>query len=129
MSIRRKKQIMLKSCQYCGKIHDSKYMCPHKPQIKKKRTEEDKFRQTREWTNKSTEIKELHNYLCAVCKDNGIYTYNGLETHHIEKLNDRYDLRLDNENLIPLCITHHKQADKGEIDKEYLKDLILKQRK
>ena len=34
---------MLKSCQYCGKIHDSKYICQEKPNRKKEVTEADKI--------------------------------------------------------------------------------------
>ena len=46
---------MLKSCQYCGKIHDSKYICKEKPNRKKEVTEADKFRWTRLWQKKREE--------------------------------------------------------------------------
>jgi hypothetical protein len=54
----------------------------------------------------------------------GIATYTGLEVHHIEKLRENVDGLLDDDNLICLCGKHHKQADKGLIDKEYLKELV-----
>jgi hypothetical protein len=44
--------------------------------------------------------------------------------HHIEKLRENVDGLLDDDNLICLCGKHHKQADKGLIDKEYLKELV-----
>jgi len=31
---------------------------------------------------------------------------------------------LEDDNLIALCIDHHKQADKGEIDIDYLRYLV-----
>ena len=52
------------------------------------------------------------------------FNYNKLEVHHIEKLTENYDKRLDNDNLITLCVYHHKLADNGEIPKEELKELI-----
>lgn len=53
-----------------------------------------------------------------------MYTYNGLEVHHIEKVRDRKDLLLDDDNLICLCVEHHKQADKGILSKEFLKKSV-----
>lgn len=114
---------MYKSCSKCGKIHNANYVCGKRLYT---RTDRDKFRQSSAWTKKSLEIKQRDNFLCVVCKDKGLLTYDYLETHHIEKLNERYDLRLDNNNLITLCIHHHKKADRGELDKEYLKGLIIK---
>lgn len=49
---------MLKSCKYCGRIHDSKYDCGKKPQRKKQGNEKDKFRWSRKWTEKREDIKE-----------------------------------------------------------------------
>lgn len=35
---------MLKSCSYCGGIHDSKYMCPSKPKREYKVTDVDELK-------------------------------------------------------------------------------------
>lgn len=115
---------MLKSCKYCGRIHDSKHDCGMKPKRKKEPTQINKFRWSRKWTNKREDIKERDNYLCQVCKAEGRYNYEDLEVHHITPLEEDYDLRLDDDNLITLCVTHHKEADRGEIDKEYLYKLL-----
>ena len=115
---------MLKSCKYCGRIHDSKYDCGKKPQRKKQGNEKDKFRWSRQWSEKREQIKERDNYLCQVCKVEGRYNYIDLEVHHITPLEEDYERRLDDDNLITLCVTHHKAADKGEISKEYLYKLI-----
>lgn len=110
-----------KACSRCGKIHKQGFNCT-KGKIYQG-GEERKLRNTYKWEKKSQEIRDRSNRLCAVCRDLGIYTYNDIEVHHIEKVKDRPDLLLVDENLICLCQEHHKQADKGEIDKEYLKSL------
>lgn len=113
---------MLKSCSKCGKIHQANYKC-HKDIRIKSATDESQLRSKYKWTQKSLEIREKANYLCEVCRDQGIISYEQLEVHHIETLKDRSDLLLDNSNLICLCVSHHKQADAGEIDKDYLRKL------
>ena len=64
-------------------------------------------------------------YLCEVCRDEGRYTYEGLEVHHIEKVKDNKDRLLDDNNLIVLCVKHHKDADAGRLSKDYLKKLAV----
>lgn len=115
---------MLKSCKYCGRIHDTKFDCGMKPKRKKEPTQINKFRWSRKWANKREDIKERDNYLCMVCKAKGVYNYNDLEVHHITPLEEDYDKRLDDEELITLCVTDHKAADRGEISKEYLYELL-----
>ena len=115
---------MYKACA-CGRIHPSGYVCD-----KIKRTyqggNERKLRSTYSWTLKSQEIRERANHLCEVCRDQNIFTYNNLEVHHIEKIRDEESKLLDDYNLICLCKDHHTQADDGKIDKEYLKQLVLR---
>ena len=115
---------MYRSCSRCGKIHDSKYKC-NKGKVYK-HNDIDKLRSTKRWTDKSIEIREASNYLCSVCLDEGIINYNNVEVHHIEKLQDNQDLFLENDNLIALCKYHHKLADKGKLDKDYLINLVKK---
>ena len=57
---------MLKSCSYCGKIHDSKHICKEKPNRKKEVTEADRFRWTSLWHRKREEIKKRDLYLCQI---------------------------------------------------------------
>ena len=112
---------MYKSCSKCGRIHPMSFKC------QSKRTynggDERKLRSTNKWTEKSKEIREKANYLCEVCRDQGRYTYYGLEVHHITKLAQDKSGLLDNDNLICLCIEHHKQADSGELASDYLREL------
>lgn len=109
---------MLKACSRCGKIHPHGYVCTKGK--KYSGGEERKLRNTYQWYEKSKEIRDKANYLCEVCRDKGIYNLTDLEVHHITKLTEAPELLLENENLICLCIMHHKQADNGELDKDYL---------
>ena len=115
---------MLKACSRCGKIHEYNYKC-NKGKVYKQ-NDIDKLRSTTRWTDKSKEVREASNYLCAVCLDEGIYNYKDVEVHHIEKLQQRPDLLLENDNLIALCRFHHKKEDNGEISVEYLQELVKK---
>mgnify|MGYP001707677359 CR=1 FL=1 len=88
--------------------------------------------ETKKVLSKAEKIKERDQWCCLVCLA-GLYgdkkiTYRNLEVHHIEKLRDNIDLGLENNNLITLCPTHHRMADKGEIPKSTLKQLIPKEK-
>ena len=120
---------MYRACSRCGQVHSTKYKCTHNKVYVVQDTEERKLRGTNKWTQKSLEIREKANYLCEVCKDEDVYTYEGLEVHHIEKLRDRPELLLDNSNLVCLCPLHHKEADNGRLDKGYLKLLADRREK
>ena len=115
---------MYKACSRCGKIHKSGYEC----NVGKvyQGGEERRLRSKYVWAKKSKAIREKANHLCEVCRDNGVYTYDGLEVHHIEKVKDAPAMLLDDSNLVCLCVEHHKQADNGQIDSEYLKQLAIK---
>lgn len=117
---------MLKSCKYCMRIHDSKHDCGKKPKRKKQDSDKNKFRWSRKWREKRNQIVERDQYLCKICKAEGQYNYNDLEVHHIVPLEEDYDLRLDDDNLITLCVIHHKTADRNEISKESLYKLLEK---
>lgn len=119
---------MLKSCQYCGRIHDKKYDCGERPARKYKnykRTEEEAGRYTNAWRKKSIEVKQLCHYLCEYCLRGGVIQYKGLEVHHIEPLRERPDLLLDDSNLVCLCRAHHEDAEAGRISREVLRDIAM----
>lgn len=114
---------MYKACSRCGKIHDYNKKCYAGDTLRKKNTKANKFRKTTEWKYKSEEIREDSKYLCSVCLDNNIYNYDMLEVHHIDPIEENYDRRLDNYNLICLCNAHHREAEAGNIDRTYLYEL------
>ena len=108
----------LRSCSVCGKIHSTAIKCT-KP-VERTDAQAYALRQTNKWHSKSLEIRERSSWLCAVCKDQGIITFNELDVHHIRKLQSNPELLLDDDNLICLCKQHHKMADDGLIDVDYL---------
>lgn len=125
---------MFKSCKYCGGIHESNYVCDLKPKRKDytERSEIDKFRSTRKWTNKSLSIKKRDMNLCQVCIRkiyNTISTYNyiNLQVHHIIPIHEDWEKRLEDDNLITLCSYHHKLAENGKINRAELLNIVREQ--
>lgn len=116
-----------KACPRCGRIHPAGYRCNvgRMPRVHKD-MEEHRLRSTQAWTDKSREVRDKAHGLCEVCRDRGIYNYRGVEVHHIVKLRDNPSGLLDNLNLVCLCQLHHKQADRGQIDPSYLRELAAK---
>lgn len=119
---------MYKACAKCGKIHAYGYKCNVGVDSNRYKTDEAKLRSKYAWTKKSKQIRQDANNLCEVCRDHGIYTYDNLEVHHVIKLRTDANGLLDDDNLICLCVEHHKQADAGELTKDYLLDLIAKRK-
>ena len=117
---------MLKACSRCGKIHDFNFNCKVGKERKYANTPENKLRSKNSWKIKRAYIRERAFNLCEVCRDQGIYNYTDIEIHHIKKLRDDPDGLLQDNNLVALCVFHHKQADSGEISVDYLKELVAK---
>ena len=123
---------MLKSCRYCGRIHPSGYDCPQKPKPEKYRNSKAaSFRKTYAWQKKRNSIVRRDFYLCRVCNEGsyGVFGVPGLDqelqVHHIEPLGERFDLRLDDGNLLTCCSRHHQMAEDGDIPRHYLHDLAV----
>ena len=121
------KRKVLKSCSVCGTIHDFNKTCRRSG--KKKSTNANIFRKTNKWTEKSKSIREMDNHLCQRCllgkyNTNHRYTYEQLEVHHIVSIEEDYSKRLDSMNLITLCKYHHRMAEKGQINKEELLEIV-----
>lgn len=125
---------MLKSCSYCGRIHDSTYICLSKQQRMKARQKYkknigiNKFRGTQAWKNKREEVKKRDNYVCQACIRNvertqRRYETDNLSVHHIVPIEEDYSLRLENDNLITLCDIHHEMAEKGILNREKLREM------
>ena len=117
------------TCRYCG-IVPRGHVCPNrKSRQKADNSQAVKFRNTKAWARKSTEIRQRDRYLCQCCLRNLYDTiewlnYKTVEVHHIVGINEDYNRRLDNDNLISLCSYHHKMADKGDIPKQVLLDIV-----
>lgn len=125
---------MLKSCSYCGRIHDSKVTCDKKLQLQRRTTDIDKFRSSKEWQHKREEIKERDLYLCQVCIRElydtvNKYNYANLSVHHATPLEVDFDKRLDNDILLTMCSCHHEKAESGEIPLNVILKIIIEQEK
>lgn len=117
---------MMISCSRCGRIHDRAFVCRprNKPnRTPKEATEEQRLRNLSKWHRKSESIRERSFHLCAICKALGDYRQKQIEVHHIIPLREWGDGLLEDENLICLCVDHHKKADRGDISREALRKL------
>lgn len=122
---------MLKSCSKCGRIHDKKFICQANRTARVKPDSlANKFRNSQVWKKKRRDILIRDKGLCQLCIRNlyetfgRAYNHKLIEVHHIEPINENFDLRLEDHNLICLCTYHHKRADRGEIPREELRRLI-----
>lgn len=119
---------MLKSCSKCGRVHEHNYNCKTITR-KKSDTIANKFRNTQAWKKKRKIVFDRDKGLCQLCIRHLYDTYgriynNSIEVHHIEPIVEAYELKLDEDNLISLCTYHHKMAERGQIPREVLKDMI-----
>lgn len=114
---------MLKVCSRCGKIHDVNFKCKSNALPL---TDEQALRSTYKWARKSQKIRERSYHLCEVCKYLGIARVEPIEVHHITKIKDDPTLLLEDGNLISLCVSHHKEADSGKLDPDFLRALVEK---
>ena len=88
-------------------IHPAGFICPKKPERGKKRSsKEDHFRKSWAWQRKRIQILKRDFYLCRACNAGG-YGVLGvpgvnqdLSVHHIEPLEERFDLRLEDGHLL-----------------------------
>lgn len=116
---------MLKSCQYCGRVHPMGYGCPKRPKRRKHgRRVAEQIRNTYAWQQKRAAIKQRDHYLCRYGLAHGSIVYEGLEVHHIIPLEERPDLALEDGNLITLSAEVHERAERGEISRGELLELV-----
>lgn len=127
---------MLKSCKYCGRIHEEKDVCDPKKKAQEKRWQNRKvtnalmFRRSQAWTQKSIHIRERDKYMCVCCKAQLVgtivqYNTRDLSVHHIVPIEEDYHKRLDDSNLITVCGVHHEMCEAGEITREQQRTLAL----
>lgn len=125
---------MLKSCKHCGRIHDDKEVCDQKRIAEKRRWENRKqtralqFRRSNAWTDKSIHIRQRDQYMCLCCKAlllGTVRQYNtrDLSVHHITPIEEDYDQRLSDDNLITVCDIHHEMCESGEITRDMQRTL------
>lgn len=116
---------MLKSCSYCGRIHDEKFICEQKKNVLEKQKKYSNHNHTDTyklyhnstyWNKLSKYIRERDLYMCQICGKQA------KEIHHIIKIEDDPDKAYEETNLICLCHMCHLRAEKGFIEKQVLFD-------
>ena len=123
---------MLKTCSYCGRVHDSAYVCPKKREATNrypKNTLAARTRSLSRWQKTRDYIKRRDHGVCQLCLRNYTagdiatlrpYEDEDIEVHHITSIEDDADKAFDEYNLISLCRFHHELAEKGAIPKRIL---------
>ena len=76
--------------------------------VEKMKTKIKKFYGSNKWRKKSIEIISRDKKKCQFCRNGDV----PLSVHHWIPIKDRWDLRLDDANLITLCKKCHVIADK-----------------
>ena len=119
---------MLKSCAYCGRIHDSRIDCGHRPQYHKRTKKAEYIRSTSQWQNTRTYIRHRDNGVCQLCARNykgtlRTFEDTDLSVHHIEPLQECEERAFDTDNLITLCSVHHEEAEAGRIPRALLHEI------
>lgn len=117
---------MLKSCQYCGRIHDEKYICEQKKAVLERRKERqykhtdryEAYHHTTYWTKLSKYVRERDLYICQICGKPAN------EVHHIIKIEEDEKKAFEETNLISLCHRCHLMAEKGLITKDKLSEKV-----
>ena len=119
----------LVTCKYCG-VTKRGHICPYRPKHRKNGDKQsDKFRNTKVWQRKREEIKTRDKHLCQIClRDRhntlSFLNYKTVQVHHITSIQEDYNRRLDNDNLICLCAYHHRMAEDGQIPKQELYEIV-----
>lgn len=136
---------MLRSCKYCGRVHDDRALCEQKIAALEKRararsatkshpdSRATQFRSTLDWTKRSMQVRERDHHLCLCCAaglkgttkryNNGTDS-GGLEVHHITPIQEDETLRLDEYNLITVCRYHHYLCEVGIISRRQQQELV-----
>lgn len=126
---------MMKSCTYCGGIHDSTKPCVKKKEAierrqgSRKNTGAYKLHHSNKWARKSRQIRNRDGETCLCCKallPGTIRQYNtsNLSVHHIVPIAEDETKAMDDDNLITVCSTHHELCESGSITREQQRELI-----
>lgn len=76
----------------------------------------DSFYKTKQWIDVRAYIVERDKNECQTCKDRGLVTTNNLIVHHIEPIEYKPDLALEESNLITVCIGCHNYIHSNAFD-------------
>lgn len=127
---------MKKYCSYCGRIHDSKYVCDQNKRKQKKKEwkpfdgttkKAKRLRSSNAWTRVSVSVRKRDQYLCQVCLRAGRLNNSGVQVHHIIPIEEDDSYAFDPTYLITLCQKHHEMAEAGRISRQALREIARSQ--
>ena len=118
---------MLKACSICGRVHDRRLQCrPIQSKYSTNESQASHIRGSSHWKKLRAYIRGRDNNVCQLCLRNfpgtiRPYETDGLEVHHITKIEEDESKAFDEDNLISLCRVHHEMAEQGRVA---AKDLV-----
>lgn len=126
---------MLKSCKYCGRVHDSRYDCGKRPRFARaRRSAEHEFRSKKIWTDKSLDIRTRDHFCCQLCARDimrppalPLINVEDVQVHHITPVAEDPDMALDELNLVTVCRYHHELCEQGKISRDELRRIAWEQ--
>lgn len=81
--------------------------------------ERDQFYNSQTWRTKRRAIVARDNKECQVCKSQGKVTLSGLIAHHIRPIEFYPDEKLEDSNLLTVCLQCHNSIHHGGGGEEY----------
>lgn len=123
----------LSFCKYCGKVHDARKE-PCKEFLKAKRehwqrikgTKASKYRSSIDWQKTRERVLLRDSGVCRLCLMKGQIVSEGIQVHHITKIEDNYELRNVDDNLISLCTTCHTMVEDVTDYDDMLRSMALR---
>lgn len=121
---------MKRTCPVCGRIVERGHKHERKLSQKGRKypdTVQRRLRSSIQWQRKRDEIKLRDNGVDQVAingLDGAPYIMaKGLQVHHIEPLEERPDLALDDDNLITVSYRTHELCESGAIPRDVLHEI------
>lgn len=92
--------------RYWSDLHYDKYK--RNPEIRK-------FYNSKAWKDLRKFVFERDFMLCVPCSKKGLATA-AIDVHHIKKVSEHWEERLNQDNLISVCRKCHALLDKGKVE-------------
>ena len=110
------------SCCRCGRIH-REGECTVKPTDSSGKVKTKKYRSCTRWNKVRKIALERDYYMCKMCLAENVITRDKLEVHHIIPIAVDSNKAYDVDNLITLCVNHHKMVEGDKRYNELLHEL------
>jgi len=109
---------MRRYCTRCSQIVNHKHQCKKKVAQKNmsaQETKENKFYRSYQWKQLRNQKKNDIGYQCEICRYLGKIGYSD-NIHHVKTIREYWVNRLEYENLLGVCIEHHRDIEKNKLE-------------